>query len=168
MKYAIREVNTASRSVKSERYTLTQRGGLKLFQLAVWNENDTPFETDSPESEELNWLFESRMVEFWATCEETAYGELCDYLKAFNSAGLTQYDDKENPFECENCVAWFENYNAFDLLVIPEGYSKLEIIKTVVEFEGHCVYVLRKMVELVAKIIDECGLDYYLSVVEGD
>lgn len=164
----IREVNTSLRGVISESYTLTQREGLKLFELAVWDENNTPFELDAPASDELNWLFESQRIEFWATSEEKAYDELCAHLKAFHNAGLTRYDDKEDPFQCDKCIAWFNHYNTFDFLVIPEGTSKVETINAVISFERHCVYVLRKMCELVDLILENIGPDFYYSIVDGE
>lgn len=163
----VREVNTALRGVSSERYTLTQREGLKLFRLAVWDENAPPFEEGAPDSQELDWLFDSQWIEFWAESEETAYNELCANLRAFHAAGLQGDDSKEEPFKCSKCVAWFDHYDALDYLIIPEGSSKLEIINIVSEFESHCVYVLRKMCELVDKVITECGSDYYYSIVDS-
>ncbi|UYL84975.1 hypothetical protein pEaSNUABM55_00202 [Erwinia phage pEa_SNUABM_55] len=163
----IRLVDVSGRGVVSERYTLTQREGLKLFQLAVWDENAPPFEEGAPDDQELDHLFDQQWIEFWAESEETAYNELCANLRAFHAAGLHCHDSKEEPFQCSKCVAWFDHYGVLDCLIIPQGSTTLEIINIVSEFESHCVYVLRKMCELVDKVITECGSDYYYSIVDS-
>lgn len=164
----VRLVDVSKRGVSSERYTLRQREGLKLFQLAVWDEKSPPFEENAPDDQELDHIFDQQWIEFWATSEETAFNELCANLRAFNAAGLHFHDSKENPFDCDKCCAWFDHYGTTEYLIIPEGSTKREMIAIVSEFESHCVYVLRKMCELVDKVITECGSDFYYAIVDSE
>ena len=135
MKYEITPEDHKGRALNSARYTLTQRDDLQLFSICFIHPDDPDFQSDA--------------VEFWASSRETAYDELMENVKTFESYGLSHCAETDRPLENQEIRAWLDHYSALDYLVFAEGETLSEMMTKALDFNDHCVYVFRKMSEMV-------------------